>query len=171
MVDGARSYERVTHDDLAKLAGAAARDREARFARRPRWRPYAERILCVALCQGAALHYVDRENGVKDFDIYTFYAEHSVGPFPARWLTHADFGPSPHGRHPDDEPSYKGRRIDLIGRSLKVSTDVDPIEAARAYLHRPRTKTARCLARKAVVLIDPAPLRGQIVWMPADRER
>jgi hypothetical protein len=31
-------------------------------------------LVCVALCQGAALHFVDGENGVKDFDVWTFYA-------------------------------------------------------------------------------------------------
>jgi hypothetical protein len=41
------------------LSVIAAEDRESRFARRPRWAVYRDRILCVALCQGAALHYVD----------------------------------------------------------------------------------------------------------------
>jgi hypothetical protein len=65
-----RSYERLTADDLRRLAAIAKDDRGARFARRPRWRPYADRILCVALCQGAALHYVDGRNGIKDIDVY-----------------------------------------------------------------------------------------------------
>jgi hypothetical protein len=33
---------------------------------------YAGRLLCRALCQGAALHYVNEKNGVKDFDIWSF---------------------------------------------------------------------------------------------------
>ena len=171
MSDAARSTAPVTLADLARLAAIAVADRESRFARRPRWRPYADRILCVALCQGAALHYVDGRNGVKDFDVYTFYAESSIGRFPARWLTHADFGPSPHGRHPDDAPSYRGRRVDLIGRSLRANPGDDPVLALRHYLGHPTTATARHLAEKAVVLIDPEPLRGDVVWTPADQGR
>ena len=68
-----RSYERIRPEDLRRLAAIARDDQDARFNRRPRWRPYADRVLCVALCQGAALHYVDGRNGVKDFDVYMFY--------------------------------------------------------------------------------------------------
>lgn len=159
---GPRSQERITRRDLAKLAAIAAADREARFARKPRWRPYADRILCVALCQGAALHYVDGVNGIND--VYTFYAEHRVGQFPARWLLNADFGPSRFGRNAEYDHVYEGRRVDLIGRSLKAKPNADPIKVLRAYLQAGQTETARCLARKAVVLIGPEPLRGRVVW-------
>lgn len=126
--------------------------------------PTPTESLCVALCQGAALHYVDGVNGINDFDVYTFYAEHRVGQFPARWLLNADFGPSRFGRNAEYDHGYEGRRIDLIGRSLKAKPNDDPIKVLRAYLQIGQTETARCLARKAVVLIDPEPLRGRVVW-------
>jgi hypothetical protein len=160
----------MTPDDLARLASIASDDREARFARRPRWRPYADRVLCVALCQGAAQHYVDGRNGVKDFDVYTFYAEHPTGPFPYRWMTHADFGRSRFGRYPGDPDSFRGRRVDLIGRSLEVPPSADPVEALRRYLTAGRTETARKLARKAVVVLEPDDLRGEIIWPQARLE-
>ena len=168
LTDEARSYERISLDDLARLAQIARDDREDRVTRRPRWRPYADRVLCVALCQGAALHYVDGRNGVKDFDVYAFYAEHPTGTFPYRWRTEADFGPSRFGQHPDDPDSFHGRRVDLIGRSLDVLPDADPITAVRHYLAAGHTETARQLARKAVVLLEPGPLRGQVIW-PTDQ--
>lgn len=172
MADRVRSLERIGRSDLAKLAAIAAADRADKFARNPHWRPYENRILCVALCQGAALHYVDGVNGVKDFDVYTFYAEHPIGPYPARWpISNVDFGPSKFGRNPEDDDSYEGRRVDLLGRSLKVRTNADPSKAVRAYLERPRSKTPRCLAKKAVVLIDPEPLRGEVIWTPDDQSR
>jgi hypothetical protein len=146
------------------LAAIAQDDRDARFARRPRWQAYADRVLCVALCQGAALHYVDGRNGIKDFDVYTFYAEHPTGPFPFRWRTEVDFGPSRFGRYHGDPELFRGRRVDLIGRSLDVAPDTDPIEAVRHYLTTGRTETARQLARKAVVLLAPQELRGEIIW-------
>jgi hypothetical protein len=115
---------------------------------------YRDRILCVALCQGAALHYVDGRNGVKDLDVYTFYAVHDVGPFPYRWRLETRF----------DRAPFRGHFVDLIGRSLNESVGADPFEAVRRYLSRPRTKTARCLTKKAVVLLDPEPLRGRVAW-------
>ena len=172
MTDDVRSYERITRRDLARLAAIAAEDREDLFARRPHSRPYRDRILCVALCQGAALHYVDNQNGVKDFDVYTFYAEHPTGPFPYRRRGIADFDRSPFGRNPEDDKSFKGRRVDLMGRSLKVPPTADPVSAVRSYLARSGTETARQLAKKAVVLLDPASLRGVVIWSPANkRER
>ena len=64
-----RSYEVIDESDLARLARLARRDRERFIEGRPEYR---ERLLCVALCQGAGLHYVDgvvgakRPTGVKD---------------------------------------------------------------------------------------------------------
>jgi hypothetical protein len=165
MVVEPRSSAEITFDDLGRLAEIAAADRTDRFRRRPHWNGYADRILCVALCQGAALHYIDRKNGIKDFDVYTFYAEDpALGPFPPRWRVPVDLGESKFGRHPADE-GFAGRRVDLIGRSLRVAPDANPVEAVRAYLRRGRTDTARLLAAKAVVAIDPPHLRGAVVWL------
>jgi hypothetical protein len=160
-----RSYEPITIDDLARLAELANADRDQLFARNLRLgERYAERVLCVALCQGAALHYLDGRNGVKDFDVWTFYAEHPDGPFPYRRVGRLDFGPSKFGRMPNDIRPYSGRRVDLIGRSLPVGRDADPVDALRRYLAVSRTASARALVAKAVVLIDPAQLRGICVW-------
>jgi hypothetical protein len=58
-----------------KLAAIAAEAEAGLFARRPQGAGrYAGRLLCRALCQGAALHYLDGKNGVKDFDVWSFYA-------------------------------------------------------------------------------------------------
>jgi hypothetical protein len=34
--------------------------------------------------QGAALHYVNGQNGIKDFDVWSFYAQYDDWPFPPR---------------------------------------------------------------------------------------
>jgi hypothetical protein len=150
-----RSYDRITRRVLDRLSTISAEDREARFARRPRWEVYSDRVLCVALCQGAALHYVDGRNGVKDLDVYTFYAhEQDVGPFPPRWKTKRRF----------DRAPFHSRYVDLMGRSLREDLGADPVEAVRRYLTGPRSETARHLSRKAVVLIDPESLRGKVAW-------
>jgi hypothetical protein len=160
-----RSVAPITLDDLARLAELARTDRDQLFARhRLLGRRYAERVLCVALCQGAALHYVDGRSGVKDFDVWTFYAAHPDGPFPYRRVARADFGPSKFGRLPNDLRPYAGRRVDLIGRSLPVGLDTDPVQALRRCLATPGLAAHGALARKAVVLVDPAHLRGVVAW-------
>jgi hypothetical protein len=107
---------------------------------------------------------VDAKNGVKDFDVWSFYAERRDGPFPYRWRGTADYGPSKFGRHPDDSPSYEGRRGDLLGRSLPAPLDAEPAAAVRGYLTAARTTTAKALAAKTVVLIHPRRLAGKVVW-------
>lgn len=160
-----RSTARIEISDLRGLAEIAADVEAGLFARHPEGSGrYAGRLLCRALCQGAGLHYVDRQNGVKDFDVWSFYAERPDGPFPARWRSTADFGPSKFGRFPGDPPTYQGRRVDLLGRSLPVPLEADPADVLRGYLSAARTASAKALAAKGVVLIDPAHRAGEIIW-------
>jgi hypothetical protein len=68
------SLERITSADLRRLATLALDYFDDLFKRRP----YASgrfrgRLLMLALCQGAALHYVDGLHGVKDFDVWGFF--------------------------------------------------------------------------------------------------
>lgn len=158
-----RSFEPLTDAHLASLAEIARADREDRFTRRPRWSVYRDRVLLVALCQGSVLHYLDGANGVKDLDVWTFYARHPEGEFPPRWRVMADFGPSPLGRHPDDA-GFVGRHVDLIGRSIDAVQGGDPVRTVRTCLRAGGTESARLLAGKAVVAIDPPELRGTTVW-------
>jgi hypothetical protein len=157
--------ERIDAADLLRLAVLAADAEAELFRRNPLGSGrYAGRLLGRILCQGAASHYVNRDNGVKDFDVWSFYAEHDDWPFPARWRGTRDFGPSKFGRFPGDPPRYAGRRVDLLGRSLPVALGADPADAIRRYLSARRTKSAKALAAKAAVLIHPQGRTGEIVW-------
>jgi hypothetical protein len=161
----ARSLAQIDRSDLLRLAGLAAEVEAGLFARNPEGAGrYAGRLLCRALCQGAALHYINEKNGVKDFDVWSFYAVDGDGPFPYRWRGTADYGPSKFGRYPDDPPSFTGRRVDLLGRSLPAPPDADPAAAVSAYLSTARTASARALAAKAAVLIEPQHLADKIIW-------
>lgn len=72
------------------------------FTSSPHLAVYRDRLLLIALCQGGALHYIDRTNGVKDLDVYSFYARHpTVRMHPLRH-TVADFGKSEFGHRPAD---------------------------------------------------------------------
>jgi hypothetical protein len=160
-----RSPARIELSDLLRLAELAADAEAELFVRNPGGSGrYAGRLLGRALCQGAALHFVDQQNGVKDFDVWSFYAQLDDWPFPPRWRGTRDFGPSKFGRYPDDPPRYLGRRVDLLGRSLPVPLGTDPVAAIRLYLAARRTTSALELAKKAAVLIDPRERVGEVAW-------
>jgi len=158
---------RIDRSDLLRLAELAAEVEAGLFARHPQGAGrYAGRLVCRALCQGAALHYLDSSNGVKDFDVWSFYAQRADGPFPYRWRGTADYGPSKFGRYPGDPPSFTGRRVDLLGRSLEMPLDAEPATVLSHYLSAARTASAKALAAKAVVFINPEQLVGKVVWQP-----
>lgn len=170
-----RSYERIEISDLQYLGRIAAEDRERFYRKRPEYR---DRLVCVALCQGAGKHFVDTENGssepngVKDLDVWSFFAAIPGERFPAdRRNVGVDYGPSKVGRQEPDQvaPQFRrfvGRNVDLLMRALSVHVGADPASALRDYLSQGRTKSAQELAAKGAVLIEPAV--GTVVW-PAPR--
>jgi hypothetical protein len=154
-MDG-RAYESLTREHLDRLADIARRDREELFQRHPHLMVFIDRVLTVGLCQGGALHYVDGCNGVKDLDVWTLYAAYPDVRYPYRRRGKQEFGPS--------ELSGWSQRVDLLGRSLPYPIGHDPIAVWQNYLGKPPTRTARLLATKAVVILEPVKLRGQVVW-------
>lgn len=179
-----RSYAPLTNEHLARLFDLASED-HAKFTKtRPE---YADRRVAVTLAQGAALHYLDGRNGVKDLDVWTFYSAIPGHTWPyAKRHIHVDFGPSEMGRQlyklsearTERErnqwrrwvATHTGRRVDLFMRSLDASSDAEPehVMAALQYwlqrgAQRRASKSAWHLSRKAMVLLDPA-ARGQQVW-------
>jgi hypothetical protein len=159
-----RSPAAIEVRDLLRLSEIARADLQRYIAKDPARRAvFAAKILCVALCQGAALHYLDKTTGVKDFDVFTFFAADRVKDFPPRRRATCDFGPSKFGRHAEDA-GYAGRRVDVMGRSIAYAAGTSPIEALRLYLRTTPTRTAWYLAQKAVVIIDPTVHRGRVAW-------
>jgi hypothetical protein len=160
-----RSFLPITDKDLKRLAELATEQRTEFFHRRSDWRRlYSRRVLCTALCQGAALHYAGGNAGINDFDVYTFYASHPERPWYAKARSIRDFGDPKFGRS-IDRPDFVGRRVDLMGRGIPAKPHENPTTALQRYLHSDRPGTVRFLAKKAVVLIDPKPLRGRVIWL------
>lgn len=187
-----RSYVPLTMAHLARLSDLASADHD-HFTRPGGRLEYADRLIAVTLAQGAAAHFLDGRTGVKDLDVWRFYAAVPGLPFrEGRRETHADFGPSDLGRQqyrladartPREQArwrrwqdEYAGRRVDHLIRTLSVAPGVDTgvvVDALRAWLDRGarerptpggRHSSAGHLARKAMVLIDPADGRGLRVW-------
>jgi hypothetical protein len=150
---------------------------------------YRSRRLIVTLAQGAALHYLNGRNGVKDLDVWTFYAAVPGARFPAdRRETHADFGASELGRQAYDLTTarneqqrrrfrvwqaYLGRRVDFMMRALPLPPNTsadDTVDAIRAWLatgasHRGSKKpTPWHLAQKAMVAVWPDDQLGRTIW-------
>jgi hypothetical protein len=158
-----RSLVSIAKSDLRYLRKIALRDLESLFVRKPGLRIYRDRLFAIALCQGAALHYIDKKNGVKDFDVWCIFKAHSKRPFPYRRNASADFGNSKFGKSPGCE-HYIGRRVDLLGRSLPSRSKESATVRLRAYLIAGKTSSARALAVKAMVLVHPLAQLGRVVW-------
>ncbi len=159
------SFERVGRADLKRLARIAADERDDFFSRHPEFALlYRKRLLCTALADDAALHYLNGVTGVSEFSVWSFYAAHPEAPFPFRRAGRADFGQSKFGRAADAPDGYLGRPVALHGRSVDVAPGSGPVEALQRYLKAGTTRSSRDLAQKAVVLIEPEQLLGAEVW-------
>src|SRR5581483_1710368 len=164
MMDAERSVERLTRTDLKRLARLAREEREDFFTRHPEWSLlYRRRMLCSALCEDAALHFLNGVTGVREFEVWVFYAEHAEAAFPYHLVSHRDYGKSKFGSALDTD-AYQGRRVGLTGRSLSCEPDEDPVAVLQNYLRKGETPSARELRRKAVVLIEPEAFLGYVVW-------
>lgn len=159
-----RSFEKITRDDLARLAQIARTDFADLCRRQDYSRPYEDRLRLICLCQGAARHYVHGDRGVQDFDLWGFFEAIPGHKFPPRRRGTYDFGPSKFGRNPDDGARFKGRRVDVIGRSISMAKHETPIESVRRYLSEKRTLSARLLAERPVVALWPEYHFEQIIW-------
>jgi hypothetical protein len=158
-----RSNAKITKTDLKKLLRLASNNLADFFKRNPKYsKPYEGKQVLVALCQGAALHYVDNKNGVKDFDVWFFYPKKSINlPYRRRGII--DFGKSKFGSHPDDN-DFLGRRIDVLMRSDSFFDVKDPTLAIAKYLSKKNSKTSKLLAKKAAVGLYPDNLLGKVLW-------
>lgn len=80
--------------------------------------------------------------------------------FPPRRRAKIDFGDPKFGVSPDT-PKFIGRRVDRNGRSIP---DADPVKSLQQYLKGRKTDSARLLAMKAIILIEPPELLRTVVW-------
>jgi hypothetical protein len=148
-----RSFDMFQKEDLDFLAASALDDVAAFERRHPRHLGLAERLICVALCQGAAQHLVHGTGGVHDFDVWSFFRSEEGRPeFPVRRRATRDF----------QGPRFvaSSRRIDLLGRTI---ADLgSPMQSLAGYLGSGRTTTSRALAERPAFILHPVPDRGAI---------
>ena len=149
----------VGRRELQSLA-ALAKSEEDRFFKDNSHlvRPYGGRLIAVALCQGAALHYLGRGRGVKDFDVHFFYSQNPRKPRLSRTVKRifATVG------------SFKNFPVDFVRTvvpSHSIPNGGTTVQKLQSFLHRKPTDNASHLAQKAVIGLMPRRLFGKVVWM------
>ncbi|MDR2494761.1 MAG: hypothetical protein LBD24_06020, partial [Spirochaetaceae bacterium] len=105
---------------------------------------FEKSIKLVALCQGGGLHYAVTHGyiktevsypGLKDIDIWFFFKkENGENDYDPKEILNCDLGISKFGRCPDEDKAYKGRRMDIIGRSIPFYADT-PDVAVQQWLN------------------------------------
>jgi hypothetical protein len=113
------------------------------------------------------MHYYDNKYGIKDFDIWFFYA-FSKQHLPYRTIWNIDYINEKFGHNPDHQ-GYEGRKVDIIIRSIKNYINEDPIESIYEYFANEKTKSAIMLSKKAVVLLEPSRYLGKVIWYKGNR--
>jgi hypothetical protein len=150
----------IDRDELIILAQIAERECEAFFERNPHLIPlYEERLLAIALCQGAALQFIGKGYGVKDFDIHFFYFKNPTKPRLSRAVK----------RLWTDVGKFKNVQIDFIRTVIPAfpespSSVTSQAEIIRRFLTEKATSNARHLSKKAVVGLVPNEILGTILW-------
>jgi hypothetical protein len=155
-----RKFHVMGESHLRFLCNLARAEEKAFFRRNTHLvELYQDRVVAVALCQGAALHYLDQHNGVKDFDIHFFYRQNPEHPRLSRTVYYIWV----------KVPDYGERRIDFVRtviptKHLEKPKNENPTALLQKFLLNAPTDNARHLAEKAVVGLYPDDLFGTIIW-------
>ena len=165
-MDIERSLEPITKNDLKELYIGSVKCLDEYYINGGgvKWKSLYDikRPLAVALCQGAAMHFHDKVNGVKDFDVWFFYPFNEKH-LPYRDIRNWDYKNTKFGHHPYIL-NYDGRKVDVLVRSIKNYSNQNPIDTIHKFLQYENTKTSKELSKKAVVMLYPESLLGKVVW-------
>ena len=149
-----RSQEEITESDLRRLLELSRKDISDFFERNSRYKKsYENREALIALCQGAALHYVDKKMALKT-SMYGFFIPNSTSLFRTEEGGVVDFGLSKFGKR-ENMKGFSGRSVDVLMRSDGSFNNGSPEECLQHYFTKSKTKTAKLLSRKAVVGLYP----------------
>ncbi len=149
----------VTQDEFQDLATLAIAEEKAFFERNPHLiELYRQRLILVALCQGAALQYLGCGYGVKDFDIHFFYAQNPNKPRLSRAVKrdYADVGAFP--KAPID---FIRTVVPKAQPHLKSEVTIQIIQE---FLNSKPTKNAEHLSQKAVIGLYPNEVFEEQIW-------
>jgi hypothetical protein len=149
-------HAEVTMLELQALATLAAVEEACFFERNPHLAaPYRNRLLAIALCQGAALQYLGKGYGVADFDVHFFYDQNPKKPKLSRTVK----------RNTADVGAFRGIDVDFVRTVVSGGDPSSPaLVRIRGFLDAAPTPNALHLAQKAVVGLFPEDLFGVTIW-------
>jgi hypothetical protein len=146
--------------ELRSLVALASEEERAFFERNSRLIPlYRDRLIAIALCQGAALQYLSCGYGVKDFDVHFFYRQNPDKLRLSRAVkrVHAHVG------------AFKNIPVDFIRTvvpSTELTTEQSIKDRIQSFLRKRPTANSVHLSKKAVVGLLPSELFGKVLWRP-----
>ena len=129
----------IEKEDLCSIKEKVLKDQKKFFEKYLKYKLYEEKkIVAMLLVQGAALHFIDKKKGIKDFDVLCVYNKIPKKYFPFRRLKQIDSKLEKFGRSPDDSTKFKGRRIDIMMRAVNQK------DLSKLFKY-PRTKSFECV--------------------------
>lgn len=144
-----RSTQEITQADLYALLEIAQKNRK----------PSEDRVsdtpVLIALCQGAASHYVDKKTGVKDFDVWFFYAQEEYGK--------NDYDRGYSTVKLTGSQNFDGKEVQLFWRAHAAFNCGDAERGIHDYVEKGNTNSARELGKKAVVGLYPKEVFGEVL--------
>lgn len=157
-----KSYEDITKNDLKALHEKVLETEIKFFDEHQRYFDYKNKLVGIALCQGAAKHYLDNNGGVKDFDVWLFYSKIPNKSMYRRKVKSVDCGLPKFGKDPKGK--FENKRLDIIARVIETGNLHDPKMILRKYLQSTKTESAKKLSEKAVIGIYPDEILGEKIW-------
>src|SRR5262249_43979021 len=160
--------EQITDADLDRLGRAAEADLGRFFERNPHLHALHDRLIAVALPQGAAEHPLRGPRGVWGLDGIVGFDGPRAEPL-RRPVRHLGWGPAECGRGPHAPPEYTGRAVDV--KYWVIPGASDAVAALRSWLEArlkaaPDPARSPDLAHEPVILIRPDDRFGEVVWDP-----
>jgi len=153
-------HRAVGQAELESLVSVTIAEEVHFFARNPHLvQPYRSRLICACLCQGAALQYLGRGHGVKDFDIHFFYRQNPAKPRLSRAVK----------RVRGTVSGFGDVGVDFVRTVIPVQLCAgveNPVELVRIFLLNPPTPNAQHLSQNAVIGVCPNALFGVAIWPP-----
>jgi hypothetical protein len=149
----------VGRAELQSLVALASAEEASFFERNPHLvEPYRDRLVGVALCQGAALQYLGIGCGINDFDVHFFYRQNPTRLRLSRRVK----------RTRATVASFHDIAVDFIRTVIPLRSRATEHETALPQLLRllrnPPTPNGEHLAKKAVIGLLRASLFGVVIW-------
>ncbi|MFH0874793.1 MAG: hypothetical protein V1859_02560 [archaeon] len=154
------SFLPINKKHLIHLGIITITDQKEFFNLNKKYAHYKKRIYAILLVQGAALHYVDKKNGIKDFDVLVIYKkQNNRTKLYAKRLKSYDSGLPEFGRYSKDKPKYTNRRVDILMREIPVLKHKSLNINLRDFISQ-----HKYWSKKAAVGIWPKRILGKIIY-------